>query len=136
MIPVLIQLEMGGGEKDAVWDANTLYIGYEATILYIFRGFYDLKTIYIDKDSDLKRIQADWTDWLDGSDISSVACAVQDSATIIAVSETSNTSKIATAYINATKYNQELFLKCTITTNDSPAEIESRSFLIKTLRTF
>lgn len=136
MISAFQLLNMGGGSAAPIWDANTLYVPFEDTTLYVYRGVFSMKTIFIDKDSDAKRISADWTDWLNGSDIASVVWEIENSSSQIVLSNKSNTVKVATAYVNANDYNLELHVKCTITTNDSIPETESRSFLIRTVRTF
>ena len=129
-------LNMGGGQADPQFDANTLYVGFEDTNLIVFRGLYDMKVIYIDVDAK-KRIQADWTDWLNGSTIDTSTWTVESSSTEIVVSDTSNTTAVTVAYINAAAgtYQLDINLKNTIVTNDAIPETESRSFLIKVVRT-
>lgn len=136
MLAALQLLNMGGGQADITVDSrNTLFVPFEQNTLFVQRGFYDMLTVYIDKDSDAKLVKIDWSDWLNGSSIASTTWEVQNSSNRITVSNTSNNSTICTAYLNATYYNDEIFVKNTIVTNDTIPETESRSILVKTVRT-
>jgi len=136
MLGWIMGLNMGGGSGFLATNEHTLHVEFEDTVLHVTRGSYDLKTIYIDKDSDAKRISQDWSAWLNGSTIASATWLVQDGSNVITLSNATFNNTIVVNYINASVYNRELFLKCTIVTSDTIPETESRSFLIKTVRTF
>ena len=135
MLGWILNLSFAGGEGEIAVDANTLFVNYEDTTLHVTRGRYEIKTIYVDKDA-TKRISADWSDWLNGSSIASVVWEVENNSNIITLSDASNNSTVCVNYVAASVYDQEIFVKCTITTDDSPVEVEPRSFLVKTVRTF
>ena len=105
-------------------------------MLFAFRGIYRKKHIYIDYDAKTK-IQADFTNYLDGDLIDSVTWAVQDSNADVQISDESFTAAgIATAYIAATDYtSQRIHVKVSITSDASVPEICSRSFVVHRVRT-
>jgi len=136
MLAALQLLNMGGGEAEITVDSrNTLFVPFEQTTLFAQRGAFDLLTVYIDKDSDAKLVKIDWSGWLNGSSIASTTWEVENSSNRLTISNQTNNSTICTAYLNATYYNDELYIKNTIVTGDTIPETESRSILVKTLRT-
>lgn len=85
------------------------------------------------KDEDDKRIVTlNWTSWLGVSTITSVAW--EETTGTITISNTSNTTTTATAYLSGGSNGVDYFIKCTITTADTVARIESRTFTLKVLR--
>ena len=136
MIPALNLLAMGGGQKPIVIDANTLIIRHEDRTLVVQRGVYSMKTVYIDKAAK-KRISVDWAKWLPSDvTIASSTWETENETNRLVVSDTSATSTVTECYIDTTDYDFEIFLKNTIVTDATIPETESRSFLIKTVRTF
>jgi len=139
MLAWIFGFAYGGGEQAIETDArNTLFVDFEDTTLHVIRDSYDLKTIYVDKgSSQRKRISQNWTRWLDGSTIASVVWEVENSSTAITLSDASFNSSVVVNHVNSndSAYGLDLHLKATITTSDTPPQIESRSFLIRTVRT-
>jgi len=135
MIPVLNLLAMGGGQKPIETDSNTLIVDHEDRTLVVDRGMYAVKTIYLDKDA-TKRISVDWSKWLPTDiSISTSTWATENSTTRLTVSNDSATNTATECYIDTTAYDLEIYLKNTIVTSATIPETESRSFLIKTVRT-
>jgi len=138
MLAILNLLNMGGGSGILATDENSIHVDFEDTTLHAIRGSYDLKTIYVDRNaSQRKRVSVDWTRWLDGSTISSVAWDVENTSNAITLSGDTFNNQIAVNHVNSndSAYGLDLHLRCTITTADSPTQTESRSFLIRTVRT-
>ena len=65
MLGWALNLGFGGGEQPAGYDANSIYVPYEDSIINVYKGIYTVKTIYIDEDATAKKIRFDWSDWLD-----------------------------------------------------------------------
>ena len=104
--------------------------------LHAYRGIYRKKTIFLDKDSKVA-IHMDATNWLDGDDITSASWSVEDDSTEITISDTSETTKIATAYLVCTEYNSRpLHVKVIAVSDAATPESCARSFLIRRTRTF
>lgn len=91
-----------------------------------------MKRIYKDPDSK-KLISVDFTRWLGDSNIASVEWTTETNN--LTVSDTSFNAKVANAYVSGGSLDQEYYVKCAITTDDSVARIEARTFQILVTRT-
>ena len=103
-------------------------------ILYAYRGIYKKKHVTVDVDATIK-IQMDATNWLDGDNIASAVWKTEDETSLIAVSNTSETTKVCTAYLTTTSYGQSINLKCSALSDNATPETCSRSFTVHRART-
>jgi hypothetical protein len=131
----LVNLNFSGGSAPDVHDAEaTLFVGAEDTTLYATHG-YDMKTIYKDEKSTAKKkAKVDWTDWLASGSAIASSTWEEESGTL-SLSDQSAGTAITTAYFTGGTYDSEFWLKNTITTDDTVPLIESRSILVKIVRT-
>ena len=102
--------------------------------LYAYRGIYRRKHINLDKDAKIQ-VNADLTSWLGTDNIASATWEVEDSSSAITVSNTSETTKVATAYLSCTDYGQSMFVKVSCVTDAAIPETCSRSFIVHRART-
>ena len=102
--------------------------------LYVYRGIARKLHIYLDKDSK-KKVTIDFTNWLDGDNIASITYEVEDSSTAVQVTNTSETTKIATLYLACTDYGQPMFVKAKMVTDAAIPETCSRSIVVHRVRT-
>ena len=87
---------------------------------------------YIWKGPDDKTpIPLDWSDFLGDAEISTVTWEADSGITL---SDESNTSTTATNYVSGGTLGNDYNLRCTVTTNESVARIESRSIEIRVVR--
>lgn len=103
-------------------------------VLYAYRGIYKKKHIYLDEDAKTK-VAVDFTNYLDGDNIASVTWKVEDESSAITVSDTSETTKVATAYLTCNDYGRPMWVKCSAVTDAAVAETCSRSFMVHRART-
>jgi len=90
-----------------------------------------MNPLYLDENNNKKKVQIDWAGWLkDGDTISSVSWKTENNTNVISISDTSETSTVATAFITATVYDTELHVKATMTTDNAIPEVDSRSILV------
>lgn len=89
-----------------------------------------MKTVEKDEDDKI-RVVLDWSKWLGSSEIASSAWEVDSGVT---TASESNTTTTATVYVLGGTYDCEYWAKNTITTNDSPTRIESRSVRVRVVR--
>ena len=105
--------------------------------IYIYRGIVKKHPgIYIDKDAKTK-VTIDYTNYLDGDGIASMSYEVEDSSTVVQVTDTSEVSPIATLYLACTDYGTTpIQVKANmVTDNATVAETCSRSFTVHRART-
>jgi hypothetical protein len=89
-----------------------------------------MRTLEKDED-DTIRVVFDWSKWLGSSTIASAAWENDSGVTLASASST--TTK-ATNYVSGGVEDCEYWLKNTITTDDIPARVESRSVQIRVVR--
>jgi hypothetical protein len=89
-----------------------------------------MRTLEKDED-DTVRLILDWSKWLGESEIDSVAWEVDSGVT---VANQTNTATLATVYIAGGIQDCEYWVKCTITTDETPERIESRSVQVRVVR--
>jgi hypothetical protein len=103
--------------------------------LYVYRGIARKLHVYVDKDSK-KKATIDFTNWLDGDNIASITYEVEDSSTVVQVTDTSETTKIATLYLACTDYNSTpIHVKAKMVTDAAIPETCSRSIVVHRVRT-
>ena len=130
----LLNLGFAGGSAPDVWDKNSFFIPFENRTLIVYRGVPTAMQVNLDVDAGPKKIKIDWSEWLNGSTIASVTWLA--TPTSITISNTSFTAAgVLTAYINTTTDQLRGWVKATITTSDTVAEVESRSIRVVTTRT-
>jgi hypothetical protein len=128
-------LAIGGGEEPTAFDALTYVIDPEDNTFFAYKGVYDMKTVYIGKTSNKKKVVIDWSNWLNsGSSIASDTW-VSSPTGVLTLSNESSTSTTSIVYINSNTIDSEVWLTNQITTDDSIALIEERNILVKTVRT-
>ena len=94
-------------------------------------------SLYLDEDS-TKKVVIDWAQWLQNDDsIASVTWETENNTNLITIANKSNTSTTATAYLTGTDYQAgPINVKCIMITDNAIPEKDSRSILVKTVRTY
>ena len=130
MIAALLNLGFAGGSDPDHADEHTLFIHPDPTTELVRAG-YPLKTRYKDPDSTIK-VVLDWSDWLGTAAISSVTWTTDP--TSVTASNTSNSNTTTTAYLAGGELDAEHRVTVKITTNESVARIEARTFMVHIAR--
>ena len=104
--------------------------------IMVYRGIFKRPAVYIDDDGKTK-VTIDYTPYLsnDADNIASITYEIEDSSTAIQVTDTSETTKIATLYIASTDYGSPIKVKANMVTDAAVAETCSRSFTVHRART-
>lgn len=128
----LLNLGFAGGDQTEAYAQGRLYIDAENTKLVV-NDSAQMLTVYKDSDTAAKkRVQVDWTDWLDGSTISTVTWS--SAGNILTISNTSNDSSVCTAYVTGGALNSNHEIYCKIVTADAVPRTEVRTILVKVRR--
>jgi hypothetical protein len=134
MISALQLLGMGGGRKPLSIDQNTHFAKYQDDVLHVYRGIEKHMTLYIDK-ATKKRCSINYSQFLPtGVSIDTSTWTVEDSSTLVTLSNAANDNTTTEVYVTGTLRDSEVWIKNAIVTDATIPETLQTSILVKTVR--